>query len=558
MSERQSRFRFSRTTAIRWPAALLLGVLLAGPAWAAVSDFTLTDHLGKSHQLSWYSDQRLVVIAAFAAGDATSVEAARQLHSAQGAADAPDDVVFMLINARPADSRGSVETALTAAGLNLPVLMDETQLVTGNLGLSRHGEVVVLDPDTREVRHRGSAAGLPEALEALLAAQPVTASAAEGAAIEFSGQAAVAAQGVSYTDDIAPMLKANCVVCHTPGGIAPWAMTGHAMVRGWAPMMREVVLTRRMPPGQFDTHASLPMADAAGLSTLQQQQLLHWIDAGAPWDGKGADPLAEVQAADSRFTLGEPDLLFEVPAQAIPATGIIDYRYVPVNLNLDRDLWLRAVEFVPGDRQVLHHVIAYLASPADRTSRGRGDGSPQGESLAGFAPGRQPDQFGPEGGRFVPKGSNLLLQMHYTTSGRETVDKTQVGLYLHEAPPKYVMREAVAGQRRLPGASAGKGVPLTGRSRNRARRLALQHDAAHALPRALHELRGAVPGWPHANGTVGTALRLQLAVQLQAEGAAVSAGRHPAGCAGCNGQLGAEPGEPESRCAGSLRSANPA
>ena len=69
--------------------------------------------------------------------------------------------------------------------------------------------------------------------------------------------------------------------------------------------------------------------------------------------------------------------------------------------------------------------------------------------MGGFAPGRGPDKFADNSGRLIRKGSNLLLQMHYTTSGRETVDETQVGIYLHDKPPAYIMAGGVAGERRF-------------------------------------------------------------------------------------------------------------
>ncbi len=142
-------------------------------------------------------------------------------------------------------------------------------------------------------------------------------------------------------------------------------------------------------------------------------------------------------------------MIFKVTAQSIPATGIIDYRYVPVELNLDRDIWVRAMEFVPGDRQALHHVIAYLSSPADKSVRGRENGSARGASVGGFAPGRQPDAFRDNSGRLITKGSNLLLQMHYTATGKATVDETEVGLFIYDKPPTYIMAGGVAGQRRF-------------------------------------------------------------------------------------------------------------
>ncbi len=213
-------------------------------------------------------------------------------------------------------------------------------------------------------------------------------------------------------------------------------------------MMKEVLLTRRMPPGQLDPHVGRPVEDAAGLSPDELQTLVHWIDAGAPGDN-APDPLTELEFEDTTFSMGEPDIVLKVPAQAIPATGVLDYRYVPVPMNLDEDIWLRAVEYVPGDRQVLHHIITYLSSPADRTATSESDDGSLGDSIGGFAPGRQPDIWRDNSGALIRAGSNLLLQMHYTTSGKASVDETVIGIYLHKEPPKYVMSAGSAGQRRF-------------------------------------------------------------------------------------------------------------
>ena len=226
-------------------------------------------------------------------------------------------------------------------------------------------------------------------------------------------------------------------------------------------MMREVVMTQRMPPGRIDTHVGKPMSNASGLTVAEQQLLIDWIDQGSPKD-EGTDPLTELQFGTAEFTLGEPDIILDVSPQDIPATGVVDYRYVPVPLNLPEDKWLRAIEFVPGDHEVLHHVITYLSSPAGTSETAEDGGAGRGENLGGFAPGRQPDEFADNSGRLIPRGSNLLLQMHYTTSGRETVDATRVGLYFHERPPEHIMSGGVAGQRRFMIPPGAKEHRLTG------------------------------------------------------------------------------------------------
>ena len=431
-------------------------LVFAPPAAASnerIGDFALLDHTGKFHQLSYYGDQRAIVIMAHQVGDPKLQPAIAGLQSMQQQL-ADQDVLFFLLNAALADDRAGIAAEAERQGIGIPILVDETQLVAESLGMSRIGEALVVDPRSMQAVHRGSLAddgtALRQAVDALLHAKPASASGpqASGRAIQFAARDAHRAQPVSYSRDVAPILERHCTNCHHEGGIGPWAMTDHAMVRGWSAMMREVVMARRMPPGQIDTHVSRSVDNAAGLSRKEMQQLIHWIDAGAPKDGSD-DPLTALAFNHTKFSLGEPDLIYTVPAQSIPATGVIDYRYVPVNLNLDRDVWVRAMEFVPGDRKVLHHVIAYVSSPADKSVRGRETGAAQGESVGGFAPGRQPDEFRDNSGRLIRKGSNLLLQMHYTTSGKATVDETEIGIFLYDEPPAYVMSGGVAGQRRF-------------------------------------------------------------------------------------------------------------
>lgn len=436
--------------------------VLAAPIPASsnepVGDFALLDHNGKFHQLSYYGDQKAVVLVTQSLASSQASQQAKTL-TELSAKYAKQGVVFFMLNSQPQDSRAAVATQAKGLDHGFPVLLDESQLVAESLSLSHLGEVLVVDPNAMQVLFRGAldSAG-QQALDSLLAAPKVSNTASNtatlttklsGEKLTFAAQVQHQATPPSYSKDIAPILESNCVSCHHDGGIGPWSMSNHAMVRGWAPMMREVVMTRRMPPGQIDNHVGRPISEVAGLSIVEQQQLVHWIDAGAPMDDSTQDPLAALTFENPKFTMGEPDMVLKVPAQKIPASGIIDYRYVPVELNLDRDVWVQAMEFVPGDQQVLHHVIAYLSSPADKTARGRATGSARGDSVGGFAPGRPGERFRDNSGRLITKGSNLLLQMHYTTSGKETVDATEIGLFLHDKPPAYIMAGGVAGQRRF-------------------------------------------------------------------------------------------------------------
>jgi hypothetical protein len=445
-----------RRLSLKLVLSLIAGVFISLAANAGIAssgdrvgDFALLDHSGKFHQLSYYGDYKAVVISAQGlsgaglAADAANLTAVKSTLGKQ-------DAKFFILNSMPADGRDSVAAKANELNLDIAILLDPSQLVAETLGVTRLGESVIINSDNMSVLYRGDTDSVAQVLPSLIAGGGGAVASAKptGQLIDFASKTAHQQASVSYTDDIVPILQENCVSCHHDGAIGPWSMSSHAMVRGWSPMMREVVMTRRMPPGQIDGHVGKKIAEVAGLNIEEKQKLIHWIDAGAPM-GEGVDPLPQMTFTDGKFSLGEPDMVFKVPAQSIPATGIVDYRYVPVELNLDRDVWIRAMEFVPGDREVLHHVITYLSSPADKSGSEQNKAAERGDNIGGFAPGRQPDQFRDNSGRFIPKGSNLLLQMHYTTSGRETVDETEVGLFIYDKPPAFVMSGGVAGQRRF-------------------------------------------------------------------------------------------------------------
>ncbi len=421
-----------------------------------IGDFALLDDQGKFHQLSYYGDYQAVAV--LVSGLSSQADKEQLSAFAELAATRSDDVVFWVLNPNPEMDREAVRAALDSQQIDLPVLMDESQLVAKSLSARTFGEVFVLNPQAATLMQRTSTDELKATLTAsdggLIQVSSQTASnAVTGEPIQYANVGPV-----SYNADIVPILERNCVSCHHDGAIAPWSMSSHAMVMGWSPMMKEVVMTKRMPPGQIDPHVGMPIKDVAGLSIEEKQKLIQWIEDGSP-RGEGEDQLAALKFDDPEFSLGEPDIMLDVAPQAIPATGVVDYRYVPVELNLDKDVWVSGIEFLPGDRQVLHHVITYLQSPADKTENDGRDDDGTGLGIGGFAPGRQPDSFQDNSGRLIPAGSNLLLQMHYTTSGRETVDATRIGIFLHDEPPKYVMSGGVAGQRRFmipPGAKEHK------------------------------------------------------------------------------------------------------
>ena len=442
--------------------ALLLAIFLTLPARGAepareslrVDNFALLDHRGRFHELAYYADRAAIVL--FIQGNGCPISRNSVPALAEVRADYEGrGVVFLMLNANLQDDRESIAAEAREFGIDFPILVDEAQLVAGSLVLERTAEVLVIDPERFEVAYRGpvddrldyrggrSAASrhyLREALDALLAGAPVELDAppASGCLIALR-RGRASSPPISYADDVAPLLERRCLDCHRKGGVAPWAMSSYETVRGWAPMMREVVRTLRMPPGQRDPHIG-SFFDQRALRLEEQRTLVHWIEAGAP-RGEGSDPLPPASSAPApEWPLGAPDLVLDVAPQSLPATGLIDYRYAALQASLERDVWVRATDLRPSNLAAMHHALAFASPPGGSSRRDRFWKG----VVSGYAPGRPPQRLPPDTGRFIPAGTRFRFQLHYTATGRPETDAPRLALYFHDEPPRYELKTAAA------------------------------------------------------------------------------------------------------------------
>jgi hypothetical protein len=408
-----------------------------------VGDFTLLDHNGDGHSMSWYDDHDAVVF----------LTQANRCDSAREAASAFDTIRtryadanfrFMMLNAEGSRDRGAVSAAAAEYGTDLPILMDESQTTSQAMEINQAGEVIVYDPKSFSIKYRGPVENyLAAALDQIAAGDEVSNPEVPVSGCEIAYEMTKEAS-ISYADEVAPILADNCATCHRENGIAPFAMNSHQSVQGWSPMIREVVMARRMPPGQIDPHVG-KFDGAPGLTNLEVQKLMNWIAAGSINDSAN-DPLTELTWPDRKWTLGEPDLIVKIPPQQIPATGVLDYRNLPVPLTeLTESRWVRGSEVSPGDLAVVHHVIPTVIPP----SGGEGRSSvlalnPEVPTMAGFAPGYSNRMEDENTGALLEAGSTIVFQMHYTVSGEETVDETELGIYFY--PEGVIPEQRVSGR----------------------------------------------------------------------------------------------------------------
>lgn len=254
---------------------------------------------------------------------------------------------------------------------------------------------------------------------------------------------------VTYADHVAEIINNHCLECHRAGETAPFSLEGYDNSRKWARMIAAVTATRKMPPwgavegiGEFHGENRL--------SSVQLETLKNWAEAGAPRGDKNKEP--KPPTFKSGWELGEPDKIVEMPEPIkLTSEGQDEYWNFVIDPKLTEEVYVTAMDVKPGNRKVVHHVIAFLDEKgrAEKLVQGdRGDQktayqtfggvgfTPDG-SIGGWAPGVRARHL-PEGVAFVLKpGTKIILQVHYHKSGKEEVDQTKVGLYFSKKKPDH-------------------------------------------------------------------------------------------------------------------------
>lgn len=254
-----------------------------------------------------------------------------------------------------------------------------------------------------------------------------------------------AASEVTFHRDVLPVLQKNCQGCHRAGEAAPMSFGSYQETRPWAKAIKESVLGRRMPPWYADPHVG-KFLNARVLTAADRETLVRWADTGAvAGDEKEAPP--RVQWAEG-WSIGQPDIVIEMPeAYAVPASGTVEYTYFIVPTGFQEDTWVQAAEARPGQRPVVHHIIAFVREPGSKWMRDypvgkgfvpnkKGNGEGGGEFLTGFAPGAVPEILSEGQAKLIKAGSDIVFQMHYTANGKAAADRSRLGLVVAKGPVK--------------------------------------------------------------------------------------------------------------------------
>ena len=256
----------------------------------------------------------------------------------------------------------------------------------------------------------------------------------------------------TFYRDVLPVLQQHCQRCHRAGQIAPFSLVSYGDARQHAALIANVVSQRLMPPWFADPRFGHFSNDPT-LTPQEISILVAWVTANSP-AGEESDATAPIHWT-AGWSIPAPDQIVQMPKEVtIPANGDVDYTYEIVPTKFAKDEWIQMSEVRPSSRENVHHAVVYIRPPDSKWLRGAPVGVPftaadltdedsrhgahwtDADVLLVYAPGSSPDQWPAGMAKFVPAGSDLIFQMHYTTHGRAASDQTSIALVFAKEPPK--------------------------------------------------------------------------------------------------------------------------
>src|SRR5262245_5962851 len=292
---------------------------------------------------------------------------------------------------------------------------------------------------------------------------------------------------VTFTKDVAAIFYKNCAECHRSGEAAPFSVLTYKEARPWAKSIREKVANRTMPPWHADPHVG-EWANDRRLTQKEIDTIIAWVDQGAK-EGEAKELPSQPKFTDG-WNIGQPDLVLQMPEEyTLEASGPDEYQYFTIPTNFTEDRYIQAIEARPGNRKIVHHIVAMIQPPpapqpqqtkpgneeaerlraemekasityndgflrrvkADAPVHNDGCALPNGgggslrdasrrDDLRGmltvWAPGRDVNIWEPGVVKRIPAGSQIILQVHYSkAAGSAQKDRSSVGLIFAKEPP---------------------------------------------------------------------------------------------------------------------------
>src|SRR5579884_1178251 len=256
---------------------------------------------------------------------------------------------------------------------------------------------------------------------------------------------------VTFHKDVEPILQERCQECHRSGEIAPFSMMTYAEVRPWAKAIENSVLARKMPPWFADPQYG-HFANDRRLSRHDIDTIAAWVDGGAK-EGEPKDAPKPRKFIEG-WNIPKPDVVISMREPfRIGAKEEVPYQYVVMPTGFTEDKWVQMAEARPSDRSVVHHIVVFIRDPRSKWLREAAPGVPfvppkdfnntsggGSQILMIYTPGMMPEIWRPGLAKLIPAGSDLVLQIHYTASGKDTQDLSRIGLvFAKEQPTERVL-----------------------------------------------------------------------------------------------------------------------
>ncbi|MFM8284528.1 MAG: redoxin domain-containing protein [Planctomycetaceae bacterium] len=343
----------------------------------------------------------------------------------------PRGVRIVAIDSADGDDISDLARTGLEHGVSFPLLKDQGGAVAEALGAEFTPQAVVLDA-ARRIVYRGriddqlrlggerpsaTREDLREAIDDVLAGRPVAVpeTAVDGCRITRS--VAPPPQAVTFHGQVAPILAAHCQECHRDNGGAPFPLVTYDDVAGQAEAVAEAVAERRMPPWYASRHEHF--SNERGLSPDERRVITDWVRSDRAAGDPSLAPPPPARADD--WEIGTPDLITTALVDdALPADGFVDYRYVILPHVFLAETWVSGVEIRPSNPGTVHHAnLAYMAV---------GDPVDDRNFITGRVPGGTAMILDEGMGYRIPANSVLVLQIHYTTTGKPEKNRMSVGL----------------------------------------------------------------------------------------------------------------------------------
>ncbi len=361
-------------------------------------------------------------------------------------------VQFLLVNVGVADTVVEAAAVAIEHGVAFPVAKDLEGAVARAVGARRTPEVAVLDGGFR-LRYRGRVDAqyrlggvrpdpgredLRQAIEDVLAGRDVQVPETEVDGCLIPALTPAPPERIpGFAEEVAPILQVRCQECHRPGGEAPFPLLSYEDARKRAETIAEAIRLGRMPPWFADPRHGQFVNDRR-LTDDERRTVLDWVRGGAP-SGDLAKMPPPREWPQTRWSIGRPDLVLRAADEAvIPAEGYVPYRYDTLHRDtrlpfiFPEDTWIQGFQILSRNPRVLHHANAFYFDPAK--------GREEVHFITGQVPGGQALAVDPGFGFLIPKGSALVLQVHYVTTGKEETDLLRVGIVFAKHPIRKRLR----------------------------------------------------------------------------------------------------------------------